>query len=133
VILEVSVDSPVPPYEQIRAQLAAMATSGALPVGHRLPSIRQLASDLGLAPGTVARAYRELESAGVVISRAGRGTTIAPTVNQLSEQSRQRHLLDAAHAYAATARRLGASRDQALTAVSEQLNKLSPPSQATAS
>jgi hypothetical protein len=67
----------------------------------------------------------------MVVSRAGRGTTIAPTLNQLSEQSRQRNLLDAAHAYAAAVRRLGSTRDQALAAVSEQLNKLSPPSQAT--
>jgi GntR family transcriptional regulator len=120
-ILEVATDSPIPPYEQIRAQLADMAASGTLPAGYRLPSIRQLASDLGLAPGTVARAYRELESAGVVASRAGRGTTITATVNQISEQTRQRHLLDAAKAYAATVRRLGATRDQALAVVAEQL------------
>ena len=120
-ILQVDTDSPIPPYEQIRSQIAAMATNGALPPGHRLPSIRQLASDLDLAPGTVARAYRELESAGLVVSRAGRGTTIATTVTQISEQTRQRNLRDAARAYAAAVRRLGATRDQALAAVTEQL------------
>jgi GntR family transcriptional regulator len=123
VILEIDIDSPVPAYEQIRGQIAALATGGALPPGHRLPSIRQLANDLDLAPGTVARAYRELESAGLVVSRAGRGTVIAATVNELSEQTRRRHLLDAANAYAAAVRRLGATTDQALAAVREQLGR----------
>src|SRR5690606_11229934 len=60
VILDVDTTSAVPPYEQMRAQITALITTGALAVGDRLPSIRQLAGDLGLAPGTVARAYREL-------------------------------------------------------------------------
>ena len=51
--LQVDTSSPVPPYEQIRAQLQAMVTSGALPEGTRLPPIRQLAGDLGLATNTV--------------------------------------------------------------------------------
>ena len=48
-ILSVDLDSPVPPYEQIRAQLTMMAASGVLPPGSRLPTIRQLAADLALA------------------------------------------------------------------------------------
>jgi hypothetical protein len=47
-------DSSVPPFEQIRSQLHDLIRSGALPAGHRLPSIRQLAGDLRVAPGTVA-------------------------------------------------------------------------------
>ncbi|MCU1508990.1 MAG: GntR family transcriptional regulator [Glaciihabitans sp.] len=66
----VRVDSadPTPPYEQIRRQLADEIGSGNLVAGDRLPSVRQLAGDLSLAPGTVARAYAELESAGLVES-----------------------------------------------------------------
>ena len=70
VILDVDPQSAVPPYEQLRAQVTGLVTTGGLPPGTRLPSIRQLAGDLGLAPGTVARAYRELEAAGVVATRA---------------------------------------------------------------
>ncbi len=75
----VDVSAAVPPYEQIRSQVAAQIRSGELPHGHRLPSIRQLAGDLRVAPGTVARAYSELESAGLISSsRASGSTVVAP-------------------------------------------------------
>jgi len=77
-IVELDEASPVPPYEQIRAQIAAMIGSGALPAGTRLPPIRQLAGDLGLAVNTVARAYRELEGGKLVTSRVRTGTVVAP-------------------------------------------------------
>jgi DNA-binding transcriptional regulator YhcF (GntR family) len=75
--LRVDTSSPVPPYEQIRAQLATLIASGRLPEGHRLPPVRQLAADLGLAAGTAARAYRELEAAGLVTTRRAAGTRVA--------------------------------------------------------
>ncbi len=77
--LVVSMEDPTPPYEQLRRQLAALIGDGSLHAGDRLPALRQLAGDLGLAVGTVARTYRELESAGLVASRRGGGTRIAPT------------------------------------------------------
>jgi len=70
--------SPIPPFEQLRAQLVAAVSSGELPPGDRLPTVRRLADDLGLAPGTVARAYRELETAGIVETRGRHGTFVAP-------------------------------------------------------
>src|SRR4051794_31810148 len=75
-ILEVDLASAVPPYEQIRAQVTALVRAGALEAGARLPPIRQLAAALGVASGTVARAYRELESDGVVATRGRNGTTV---------------------------------------------------------
>ncbi|MET7426229.1 GntR family transcriptional regulator [Dactylosporangium sp. NPDC005555] len=78
--LVVVASDPTPPYEQLRRQLAALITTGALPAGARLPPLRQLAGDLGLAVGTVARTYRELESAGLVESRRGGGTSVATAV-----------------------------------------------------
>ena len=57
-----------PPFEQIREQLTDQIRSGALAAGTRLPSVRQLAGDLHLAAGTVARAYSELESDGLLES-----------------------------------------------------------------
>ena len=65
-ILEIDPRSAIPPYEQLRQQVTALVLGGALEAGDRLPASRQLANDLGLAGGTVARAYRELESDGVV-------------------------------------------------------------------
>jgi len=75
-ILRIEPQSHVPPYEQVRSQIATMAASGVLKEGARLPAIRQLATDLGLAGGTVARAYRELEQAGIIITRGRHGTFI---------------------------------------------------------
>ena len=75
--VEVDLSSGVPPYEQIRLQVLAHISARRLGNGDRLPTIRALATDLGLAAGTVARAYSELESAGVVITRRRTGTVVA--------------------------------------------------------
>jgi GntR family transcriptional regulator len=76
--LDITVDvaSPVPPYEQIRRQIADYVDGGLLASGARLPTMRTLAADLGVAVGTVARAYGELEAAGVVASRRRTGTVV---------------------------------------------------------
>lgn len=70
-------DSPTPPAEQLVAQIAASIQAGELDVGERLPTIRGLAADLGLAPGTVAKAYGELERDGWIRTQGRRGTTVA--------------------------------------------------------
>ncbi|GGN20187.1 GntR family transcriptional regulator [Actinoplanes campanulatus] len=115
-IVAVDPDSTVPPYDQIREQLTTMIQAGVLAAGVRLPSIRQLAADLGLAPNTVARSYRELESAGLIVTRVGRGTTVSqlPT---LPAAERQRLLRAAAESYLATAARLGSTVDEAIAAL----------------
>lgn len=67
----------VPVYEQIRSQLAGAISSGHLPAGSRLPSVRTLAADLGIAVNTVVRAYTELESNGLIANRRGSGAIVA--------------------------------------------------------
>jgi DNA-binding transcriptional regulator YhcF (GntR family) len=114
VILRVEPGSPLPPYEQIRSQIATMAATGVLEAGTRLPPIRQLASDLGLAGGTVARAYRELEQEGVIVTRGRHGTFVQrarPTPHVDGE------LEAAAQAFAVRAVQLGADRARALDTV----------------
>ena len=78
--VSVSIDSasPVPPFEQIRVQITGLIETGTLVDGERLPSVRQLAGDLRVAPGTVARAYKEMEETGLLVSRRGAGTRVAP-------------------------------------------------------
>ncbi len=76
--VEVDPSGPLPPYEQIRSQLHDRIRTGALGGGVRLPSIRQLAGDLQVAAGTVARAYAELESAGLIESSRAFGTRVRP-------------------------------------------------------
>ncbi|MGY1705283.1 GntR family transcriptional regulator [Geodermatophilus sp. SYSU D00697] len=88
--LDITVDvrAATPPYEQIRGQIAAYVDGGLLREGDRLPTMRALAADLGVATGTVARAYAELEAAGLVASRRRTGTVVtgrpaAPAEEQL--------------------------------------------------
>src|SRR5699024_3355297 len=61
---------------QIHDQITWLITTGALARGEQLPSVRQLAADLDVAPGTVAKAYRRLEADGLTVSRTGAGTRI---------------------------------------------------------
>ena len=76
--LDITVDvaSPTPPFEQIRSQIAGYVRGGLLAPGDRLPTMRALAADLGVAVGTVARAYGELEAGGLVTSRRRTGTVV---------------------------------------------------------
>ncbi|WP_418275998.1 GntR family transcriptional regulator [Isoptericola jiangsuensis] len=75
--IRVDLGSPVPVYEQVRSQVAGLVAVGELAAGDRLPASRNLAHDLGIAVGTVQRAYRELEQAGLVVSRRRTGTVVA--------------------------------------------------------
>jgi DNA-binding transcriptional regulator YhcF (GntR family) len=105
--------SSVPPFEQARAQIAAQIANGVLVAGTRLPPVRRLAVELGLAANTVARTYRELEAAGLVETR-GRGGTV---VTSGGDRARQR-LVAAARDYTGLARNLGISSDEAIRTVS---------------
>lgn len=116
--VRVDTTSPVPPYEQIRTQLSALITTGRLPEGERLPPVRQLAADLGLAAGTVARAYRELESASLIHTRRGAGTRVAPLPAGTSHPD-PAQLAAAAVQFTTAARALGADEAEALRAVRE--------------
>ena len=107
--LTVDPGDPTPPYEQLRRQLVDLIEAGQIVEGERLPPLRQLAGDLGLAVGTVARTYRELEGAGLVRSRRGGGTRVAPLVPRPSPRERQARLAGLAEAYVRKARALGAS------------------------
>jgi GntR family transcriptional regulator len=119
-IVRVDPASPVPPYEQLRRQVATMIASRALVPGQRLPTIRQLAADLGLAGGTVARAYRELERDGLVVSRGRKGTFVSDE-QSLPHGERDRRLEEAAGAFVLQAIQLGAGPTEALEKVRETL------------
>ncbi|GAB1512100.1 GntR family transcriptional regulator [Actinophytocola sp. KF-1] len=107
--------SGVAPWRQVRDQLLHLVRIGALPVGSRLPAIRQLAGDLGLAAGTVARVYRELEADGVLHTARRQGTVVAGVPSAPSEPDGE--LARAAAEYAARAAALGADARTAAAAV----------------
>lgn len=74
--ISVDIAAATAPYEQIRLQIASLITLGELPAGSKLPTVRALAIDLGVAVGTVARAYKELEAEGLITSRRRAGTVV---------------------------------------------------------
>ncbi|MGL5823984.1 MAG: GntR family transcriptional regulator [Nocardioides sp.] len=103
-----------PPYDQVKTQIAALVDSGELAAGDKLPTVRRLAADLGLAPNTVARAYRELEASGVVSTRGRGGTFVSG--NEVDRAARR-----AAAEYADQMRSLGIAADQAIALVKRSL------------
>ena len=95
-------------FEQLRLQVIHLADNGALAPGTRLPAVRALAEKLDVAPHTVARAYKELEAAGVVATRGRNGTVVSARDERLGDLS------EAAAAYAAVAKSQGASFAEAV-------------------
>jgi DNA-binding transcriptional regulator YhcF (GntR family) len=98
------------PYQQIRSQIAVQVSSGRLAPGTRLPTVRALAAELGIAANTVARAYRELEHTGVVTTRGRAGTVV-------NGDNADRAAKQAATSYADAMRALGVGQDEALDLV----------------
>ena len=110
-----------PPYQQIWMQVVAAVASGTLATGTRLPTIRQLAADLDLAAGTIARAYRELEVAGAIETRGRKGSFVRNAASTPPAVERQRQLDTAARACVEVARRLGAPDAEVAAAVARAL------------
>lgn len=78
--------SAIPPFEQVRREILDKVRSGELQPGDRLPAIRAAASERRLAAGTVAKAYKMLEECGVILTRRGSGTTVAPDAVAAAEE-----------------------------------------------
>jgi DNA-binding transcriptional regulator YhcF (GntR family) len=114
----ISIDSrsATPPYEQLRVQFMDEVRSGELVAGMRIPTVRKLAEDLGLAPNTVARAYRELETDGFIETRGRNGSFVSAQGDAAEKQAQ-----DAARAYADRIQKLGIPQTQALDYVTAAL------------
>lgn len=121
VVLRIDGDDPTPPYEQLYRQFVTAITFGVLEPGIRLPPVRQLAADLGIANGTVMRAYSQLESKGFVTARRGGGTRVASAPHSLSVDEQLRSLASQAAAFVARARLLGATDEAVREAVQRAL------------
>ena len=113
--MDLSIDawSDLSPFEQLRSQVATQVASGELPAGTRLPTVRGLAHDLGLAANTVARAYRELETDGVIATHGRRGTFVSSAALDAGEAT------GLAASYVAAARRQGLTLAEATRLVEQ--------------
>lgn len=106
--------SQTPPFEQLREQIAARVAARELIAGDRLPPVRSLAESLGIAPNTVARAYRELEGEGILEGRGRSGTFVADDDANNAAKA-------AARTYADTVRALGLDEAEAVALVQRAL------------
>ena len=100
-----------PMYQQIVDQVAAKVAAGDWPAGHPLPSIRELASESQVSVITVKRAYLELERAGVIVTRHGKGSFVADT-QELPQALLRADLERQLRALRAAAARLGIGIDE---------------------
>ncbi|MDF1488181.1 GntR family transcriptional regulator [Tessaracoccus caeni] len=118
--LKVDSNGRYPPFEQLRRQLVDQIVSRKLPSGTKLPPVRRLAADLGLAPNTVARTYRELEAEGYLITQGRNGTTVAPVAAPSDRVQYQADELT--KEYVARMGELGFGPDSIFMAVRRQLD-----------
>ena len=116
--LAIDSHSSTPPFEQLRSQVIAAVRSGELAHDTRLPTVRALAAELGLATNTVARAYRELERDAVIETRGRFGSFIAPNGDAAARQAQA-----AAASFATRIQQLGVSQEEALALVTEALER----------
>jgi GntR family transcriptional regulator len=104
--LHISNHDGIPIYLQIVNQVKYLVASGRLEPGEELPPIRTLAEQLLINPNTVARAYRELELAGVVTKRRTAGTYVSDTTSPLARRERLKILTERIDALLADARQM---------------------------
>ncbi|MDO8152170.1 GntR family transcriptional regulator [Isoptericola sp. b408] len=107
--LRIALTGSAPPADQIRDQIRGLVTTGRLGAGERLPSVRQLSADLGVAAGTVAKAYRSLEADGVLASRIGSGTRVSTTAGAAPHA-----VVESAQGLARAGREAGVDVDEAV-------------------
>lgn len=114
-MFQVDFASRVPIYEQLCTNIIKLASAGVIKSGDKLPSVRILASQLGVNPNTVAKAYRELENNGYIFSTVGRGSFLT---DKLSENSAQKMLaVEEFEKAVVNAQTFGVSREQLITII----------------
>lgn len=123
-IFNIDTTSSVPIYAQIIAQVKHAIAAGVLQTGDSLPSLRETATKLRVNPITVAKAYRELEMNGIVVTEHGRGTFIRSSSSDIGEEYRREVLKQAVDRMIVEAHQVGASSDEVLLTVRERLKKI---------
>ncbi len=122
--IHISTQDGVPIYRQIVNQIKRLVASGRLKAGDEIPPIRHLAQQLLINPNTVARAYRELESAGILLSRRGSGTRVSDNGSPLSREEKIKILSERADALITEARQLGVELEEVVELVRRQDDEL---------
>lgn len=116
-------ESATPPFEQIRRQIRGLIASGLLRLGAALPSVRQLANDLDVAPNTVVRAYKELEREGWVVTSARKKVMVAPQLPDIAHDEKQQQLEEAVAELLITVYQLEISPDEVHAEIDRQMRE----------
>jgi GntR family transcriptional regulator len=122
--LHITTADGVPIYLQIVQQLKYLIAAERLQPGEALPPIRSLAEDLLVNPNTVARAYRELETLGLVASKQGSGTRVSANGSPLARAEKRRILTDRIDTLLAEARQLGIGLDETAKLLRDRAKKM---------
>jgi GntR family transcriptional regulator len=122
--IHISTHDGVPVYLQIVNQVKYLVAAGRLAAGEELPSVRTLAEQLVINPNTVARAYLELERAGVVVKRHGSGTYVSEEGSPLARKERMKLLTQRADALLAEARHMDVTLDEVIAMVKDRHKNL---------
>ena len=118
--IRISSTDGVPIYQQIAQQIKYLVASGRLEAEAELPPIRTLALQLTVNPNTVARAYRELEAAGVVFTKRTSGTYVSSQGSPLAKEEQLRILAERADGLLAEALQMGVSTDDVVDLVRDR-------------
>ena len=124
--LHISANDGVPIYLQIVNQVKYLVASGRLEAGAEMPPIRVLAERLLINPNTVARAYRELETAGIVVKRRTAGTFVSDAGSPLARRERLKILNERIDALLAEARQMNVDTDELIQLVRQRDEAMQP-------
>lgn len=114
----VDVKSRTPIYEQLVENISRMVFFGVLSPNESMPSVRQLASELGINPNTIQKAYAELERRNIIYSSPGRGNFVSDDISALTEK-RSEEIKDSLRILLTEAKSLGFARNAAISLIDE--------------
>ena len=109
---------------QIVDQIRHVLDVGGLRAGERLPTVRQLAGELAVAPNTIVRAYDELQRMGLVVSRPGVGTVVAEGVEEVARERRVEEVFERLRMLARDAAALGISEDELWASLDSEFERI---------
>ena len=116
--INVDLRSRTPIFEQIVSCVEELVLRGIMKPDEQLPSVRSLASELGINPNTIQKAYAELENRGIIYSLTARGSFVSSEIGELRERSRKQ-LLKSIKGHFQEAEKLGVSRSDITALLNE--------------
>ena len=123
-ILKVDFSSSTPLYAQLKEQILYSIASGQIKSGSKLPSVREISTELRINPSTIIQAYRELEYEKIIFTKKGQGTFVSENSPNMSVEERNQILISAIEKVIIKAHHLGTDSDALLKLFKRQLKKM---------